>query len=551
MRRKNAAVRGGLVLKRMGLAVALGIVLCGGAAASSAELEPASSIRGVVVYPDSAMIRKQAVFSAPRGQSVIRIAGITADMVDASVQASLSGAAGVKIADVKVEKTFLSKTSQERAENLKQRLEDIEEKIKGATNDAAVLNSAIDLLKKIVPFPQNQKVTPAEVDAHVKFVARSLTENYGELAKAEARLKKLQEEKRAVERELKNVTSRKDESKSIVVSVFAQNEARQAALALSYLVGGAGWSPAYDVRADSGARVGIDCYATLRQSTGEDWKGVDMEISTAKPFVYGVPPELPPWFVDIYQPRPAARKSVPGRDADELRPMMLEMERKSEAAQAAGYEEPEVKAETSSFSFVMPRRVDVPSDGQPHRILIASAGRDAGFSYYGVPKLSRYAYLRADLKNPFTFPLIEGPMTIFLDDRLVGTAAVEKAVLPGEDMKLSLGVDEGIKMERKLLRKFTESAGAFVKDTRVQYEFGIDLLNGKGREISLTVNDGVPVSRNEKIKVEIESPGKGEAKISEDGILAWDLKLAGGEKKSLKVRFSVTFPRDVRITGLE
>jgi uncharacterized protein (TIGR02231 family) len=133
----------------------------------------------------------------------------------------------------------------------------------------------------------------------------------------------------------------------------------------------------------------------------------------------------------------------------------------------------------------------------------------------------------------------------------VGTASVGKTILPGEEMTVSIGVDEGIKMEKKLLRKFTESAGAFIKDTRVQYEYGIELLNGKDREISLTLNDNAPVSRNEKIKVEIESPGKGEARISEGGILAWDLKLAAGEKKGLKVRFSVAYPRDVRITGLE
>ncbi len=538
-------------MKRNLFAVFLCVVFFWGVPASAAETEPASSIRNIVVYPDSAMIRKQAVFSVSKGQNVIRISGLTAGMVDASVQASLSGGTGVKIADVKVEKTFLSKTSQEKTEKLKRRLEDIEERMKAAANDAAVLNSAIELLKKIVPFPQNQKVTPAEVDAHVKFVARSLSENYGEIAKAETRLKKLQEEKKAVERELKGLTSAKEESKSIVVSAFAQNEVRQAVMVFSYMVNGAGWFPTYDVRADSGAKVDIDCYATLSQSTGEDWKNVDMEISTAKPFVYGTPPELQPWLVDVYQPRPAARKSVSRKDADELRPMMLEMERRSEAAQEGGYEQPQVKAEASSFSFALPRKVDVPSDRQPHKILIASAGREAKFNYYGVPKLSKYAYLRADLKNPFAFPLIEGPISIFLDERMVGTASVGKTILPGEEMTLSLGVDEGIKMEKKLLRKFTESAGAFTRDIRIQYEYGIDLLNGKDREISLTLNDNAPVSRNEKIKVEIESPGKGEAKISEDGILAWDLKLAKGEKKSLKVKFSVAYPRDVRITGLE
>jgi len=61
----------------------------------------------------------------------------------------------------------------------------------------------------------------------------------------------------------------------------------------------------------------------------------------------------------------------------------------------------------------------------------------------------------------------------------------------------------------------------------------------------------VPVSRNEKIKVEIESPRKEEANLSESGMLVWNLKLAGGEKKTPKIKFSVAYPKDARITGLE
>jgi len=517
---------------------------------AAAEIEPAASIVNIVVYPDSAMIKKQSVFSVKKGQNVIRISGITSNMTDASVQTSIQGGAGVKIADVKVEKTYLAETHQDKTEKLKNRLETLEELIKTRTNEITVLNSSTDYLKKVVPFPQNQKTTPSEVDAHVKFFARSLSENYEKIAKAESKLKKLEEEKKAVERELKDLSALAGESKSIVVSAFAPEDLRKITMVFSYLVSGAGWSPQYDLRADSGAHVVMDCFATLRQSTGEDWKGVQMEISTAKPFVYGAPPELVPWFVDIYQPRPRMLKSAASRELDNLQPMMA-MEKKREAEPESGYELPQVKAETSSFSFALPGKVDVPSDNQPHKILIASADKDSKFNYYAVPKLSKYSYLRADIKNPFPFPLVEGPMSVFLDNRLVGTASLNKTILADEDMSLSLGVDEGIKVEKKLVRKFTEYSGAFTKETKVLFEYVIEIINGKDRDIALTVNDNVPVSRNEKIKVEIESPKKEEAKISEDGILTWDLKLAKGEKKSLHIKFSVEYPKNLRITGLE
>lgn len=525
-------------------------VFSGESFTAAAEIEPASSILNIVVYPDSAMIQKQSVFSVKKGQNIIRISGITSNMTDASVQTNIQGGASVKIADVKVEKTYLAETHQEKTEKLKSRLENLEGLIKAGTNEITVLNSSTDYLKKVVPFPQNQKTTPKEVDAHVKFFARSLSENYEKIAKTESKLKKLEEEKKAVERELKDLSALAGESKSIVVSAFARDDLRKVTMAYSYLVSGAGWSPQYDLRADSAAHVVMDCFATLRQSTGEDWKKVQMEISTAKPFVYGAPPELTPWFVDIYQPRPRMLKSALRREMNDLQPMMA-MEKKKEAEPESGYEMPQIKAETSSFSFALPGKVYVPSDNQPHKILIASADKDSKWSYYAVPKLSKYSYLRADLKNPFPFPLIEGPMSVFLDNRLVGTASLNKTILADEDMNLSLGVDEGIKVEKKLVKKFTEYEGAFTKETKVHYEYVIEIINGKNRDIALKVNDSVPVSRNEKIKVEIESPKKEDAKISEDGIMTWDLKLAKGEKKSLNIKFSVGYPKDLRITGLE
>lgn len=528
----------------------LAAVFSGETFISASEIEPASSILNIVVYPDSAMIRKQASFAAKKGQNVIRISGITSGMSDASVQVSLRDGTGVRIADVKVEKTYLTGTHQEKTGKLKSRLENLEEQIRAATNEITVLNSSSEYLKKVVPFPQNQKTTPSEVDAHVKFFTRSLSENYARIAKAEGRLKKLVEEKKAVEKELKDLSALAGESKSIVVSAFARNELRKVTMVYSYLVGGTGWSPQYDLRADSSAHVVMDCFATLRQSTGEDWNGVQMEISTAKPSVYGAPPELTPWYVDIYQPRPRMLKSALRNEMADLQAAMP-MEMKKEAESGSGYVMPEVKAETSSFSFALPGRVDVPSDDQPHKILIASADKDSRFSYYAVPKLSKYSYLRADLKNPFAFPLMEGPVSVFLDDRLVGTMSLPKTILADEDMSLSLGVDEGIKVEKKLIRKFTEYSGAFTKETRIHYEYAIEIANGKTRDIDLAVKDGVPVSRNEQIKVEVESPRKEEAGIADDGIVTWGVKLTKGEKKSLRIKFSVAHPKNLRIRGLE
>ncbi|MBA4349533.1 MAG: hypothetical protein C0415_06055 [Thermodesulfovibrio sp.] len=540
---------GGHIFLAISIIISLIFGFLGDAQASLREIEPASKIQNIIIYTDRAMIKKEAVFSVRKGENIVRIAGVTANLIDQSVQVGIKWKSAVKISDVKVEKTYLQKTAPDKIQKLQSKLDNLNDIIRATTNEILVITSSTDFLKKIIPFPQNQRVTTSDVGVHVKYLEKSLSANYERVAKIENKLKKLNEEKKAVENELRNLSSADENSKSIVIYLTSPDDNKEIALSFSYIVAGAGWFPQYDVRADSGiSKIELSCFANIKQSTGEDWKNVDIEISTAMPFVHGTPPELLAWYVDVYQPRPRVYKSKKGFD-EVLASKAMEL--KAEQAPEMPFEEPEIKAEATSFSFVLPRKVDIPSDNQPHRILIASSAKDVKLNYYAVPKLSRYAYLRASLQNPFSFPLLPGNMNIFLDGKLVSTSSVDRTILASEDIRLSLGVDEGIKLERKLQRKFTEYAGVFSKDTKISYEYTIDVTSSKNKEINIDLNDNFPVSRNEQIKVERESPKKEEAAISEDGIISWNLKLSAGEKKNLKVKFSIEHPKDLRITGLE
>jgi hypothetical protein len=67
----------------------------------------------------------------------------------------------------------------------------------------------------------------------------------------------------------------------------------------------------------------------------------------------------------------------------------------------------------------------------------------------------------------------------------------------------------------------------------------------------VVVLDQVPVSRNEKVVVAIDEPKEDEAKREADGKVRWTLDLQPGERRELPLRFSVEFPNDARVTGLE
>jgi uncharacterized protein (TIGR02231 family) len=143
-----------------------------------------------------------------------------------------------------------------------------------------------------------------------------------------------------------------------------------------------------------------------------------------------------------------------------------------------------------------------------------------------------------------------GPVSVFFDQKMVGTAFIGEVILPDGALELSLGIDEGIKIERKLQKKYTDYAGVLRKETTVYFEYVIEITNGKSSEITLDLSDQFPVSRNEKVKVEMELPKVGDATISDEGIILWKIKFAPGVKKSIPVKFSVTYPKDLTISGL-
>ncbi len=351
-------------------------------------------------------------------------------------------------------------------------------------------------------------------------------------------MKTLSEEKKAIEKEISLLRSPKDFSK-IVIIVLSSDISKEITFELYYMVENASWRPRYELRVDSKSKkIEFIYLAEITQNTQEDWENVSLEISTAKPH-YGALPEPKPWYLDVYMPRaPVIYKS-------------MEMEKEVSVEGFLGGKGIKVKEELSSFTFTLPQKINIPSDGKPHSVVITSATEEVLLNYSTIPKLSSYVHLSGIFKNPFPYPITSGIANIYIDTRFVNKVSFKKQMLPGDDINLSFGIDESVKVERKLLKRFTEYTGVISKGKRINYEYEIKIANGKKTEINLNLKDQFPVSRNEKIKVIRELPKEGEAKIGEDGIINWELKLNPGEKKIFKVKFSVEAPRDLEIRGLE
>lgn len=504
-----------------------------------------TKISSVVIYPNSALITRVIGTVVDKGENLIKLSGFTVNLVDRSVQVGIVKGDGVKIYDVKVEETYLEKPEIEKISRLKAKIDSLNDLISRKHGELDVVLGKIEFLKNLAPALKGQGFTIPEVETYFKFYSKALNEGIREKVELEREINRLEAQKKVLEDELGNISPVKEKGKNVNIYLVSDSKTN-VELEFSYLVSSAGWFPGYEVRANSSAgKIDFNFFAFARQFTGEDWVDVLVEVSTAQVSVSGTPPEISQWNIDVYQPKPVP---ILGRKA----PKVLGEKEEFKAGSPEAVSElvvPEVEAGITSVNFKL-RRLSLPSDNQHHKLFISSFTQTASFVYYAVPKFSKYAYLRTSLKNGFDFPLFPGEAKIFIDGKYVSSLPLKK-FLPDETFDLFLGVDEGVKVGRKLKRKFTEYTGVFGKNKKISYEYEIEVENGKPWDIMIEVKDNFPISMNEKIKVMLESPSAKEADIGADGIITWKFNLKRGEKIVLTLKFYVEHPKDLEVIGLE
>jgi len=83
--------------------------------------------------------------------------------------------------------------------------------------------------------------------------------------------------------------------------VFAVNSEAQlnTNFRISYFVSSAGWTPLYDFRVnDIHEPLNLIYNANIYQSTGEDWNGINLTLSTNRPTLSNIIPQLETWFIE-------------------------------------------------------------------------------------------------------------------------------------------------------------------------------------------------------------------------------------------------------------
>lgn len=531
-------------------------------------MELKSDVKSVTVYKDRALVERLAQPKLTEGEHTLVFCGLPMGIDSNSVQ--ISGGKQAILQDLKLKDVYHDKISDEKKSEIVDEMEELEDIIQELNDKVNNLNEEKSFLINFANVSTESAkksllalFVPDKMQEMLKFYNGKLNDldthlrtNKKELAKLERRMQVLKKELNKFGQ--KNLKS----EKQIEIKVFVK-ESAEIDFILSYVVMNASWEPIYDLRLDSNEKkLSVAYNAVVKQQTGEKWENVKLNLSTARPQVSGNVPSLSPWYLDIYDYDIPVAKTVMKAKKEmkrsvnaKISPSGIEDDMMFDELEEAPMEFAAAEVETGATAvvFSIPGNCTISNNYDEHKIGITSLEFDSELEYSTVPKINPFAYLTAITKNTSDYPFLQGKTNIFLDNSFVAHSNL-KLVAPNEEFRTSLGVDEGIHVEHKLVNKFSKDEGLFSKKSKKVFEYKIEIKNNKKTESHIKVKDQVPVSQNQEIKIELLEPKIKEntelLKKSDDGGVEWNLSLEPGTKTLLNLKFTVEFPKDQQVVGL-
>lgn len=539
------------------------------------KLEFNSSVSKVTVYTDRAMIARKVKANLPKNTKSVQILGLPTNLKEDSLRIGGNGPDGMTILDFKTSLQSYRDVPVAALNTLEEERTRFKDNIQALKDEIATLDHQKDFLKQISVGKSKQFSTEMNMQRPVLDDWKSVLEFLGNeqleidenRREKQLKIRKIEEDIRMIEAELEKHAGAVSKSRKVVTIELELEQDGDYEFELSYLNYEASWHPMYDARVDSkNKKVGIRYYGLVTQTTGEDWAGIEILLSTARPQLGGNAPELRAWKVSPYiaLAREESYGGGGGLDDDGIgfadQEMMVAAPRSRAAAaplkKKAKMEQATVEpGQGTSVVFRTGGRGFVPGDGSPGKLLIMDSEFGNRFSYLTVPKLAEHVYLRAEITNTTDFPLLPGKISIFLEGNFIGQSKLKELITPAEKFDLELGVDESIKVKHKLQKQKGDEKGLFSRSKVQAYSYLITLDSQRETAEEIIVRDQLPVSLDEKIKVEVtklfpaENPEKDKDKLP-NGTVEWKLMLEPKATQKLDLSFTVSYPKDMDVTGL-
>jgi uncharacterized protein (TIGR02231 family) len=412
-------------------------------------------------------------------------------------------------------------------------------------------------------FWKGHGAAPARTPAEARQLAQALSEDVERTAagkyELDRALEKANREVAALEAKLARVAGPEDAAWE--VSVFlapapqaegpGQPLAKPAArpmdqpvrLVWSYRLSGCGWRPISRLDARPGeGQVLFATEAEIWQNSGAALTQAEISLAALPRAVSVDLPPVPDWVI---QPRPEPVPRPEGAPMAKNRaaaPMLAVASMDAGAAPPA----PAFGQHATVGLWDLGRR-EIPA-GEKTRLTLTQAAWPADFLWVLRPALDSRAFLRAKCRLPEPMDLPPSQALYLVEGSALGQRTLS---LAGDEATLFFGPDPLVTGKEKLADKKSGESGIVGQKQTHRWDWTIEVKNAKNRAVPVLVESARPLSRDERIKVEVTAEPKPEAPAAQDQdaahLLTWRLTPKPGEKTLIKLTVTASAPADLKL----
>lgn len=278
---------------------ALWIYLCLCAATLMGQTKVKTTAEKVTLFINGAQVTRTKQVDIPAGTSTLIFTGLSPYMDAQSIQVSAKGKLTVTAVNQQYNYTDSASVSQKQ-QSLQEEQKKTEKQEKQQKAELRLINAEYDMLKTNCSV--NNKNTTASL-----VTIKEVNQYYS------AQLKALKSKELAINEKIEELARKQEQLNAEIAqlsgkSLTPMNEiavninapaACKATFTLSYYVKNAGWFPSYDVRSGSLSEpISIVYKANIFQNTKEDWKNVELSLSSSNPTTGNVAPKLATYWLD-------------------------------------------------------------------------------------------------------------------------------------------------------------------------------------------------------------------------------------------------------------
>ena len=553
-------------------------------AASSAQakvINVDTTLKAVTIYsgfhgaPSS--LTRTGHIQVPAGKHTLLFENMPANLLTDSLKTEANGTAQAILGAVSTKTVF-------NIDYVSTREKELNDQKNTLTKQKRVVDAEIQALKKKQAFFDglnkqaatkiNEQITEFNLDTAEWVNAADVIHNSNaailkETLEKQDQITELDKQIKKIDQDLQSLRTGQKQTREVRLPIEV-SKAGYLTVSVDYQLHGISWAPIYDARLDtaSGAMELVQ-YGVVRQQTGEDWKDINLTLSTAQPSRGATAPHLSPMWLDIRQAYAKRDRREGGVMPETLNAVSFgvagankkdkELERWRHMQQDAMIAESAPVSATinnNGFNaeFAIPGEVSIPADGTETKVLISPFEADTKLERHIKPQRSNSAFLIANATIKGETPILAGPVSLFRDGAFIGKTNIPM-INPGKDYDLSFGIDDRIDVAYKTLKDESGESGVLIgKEKTIERHTITEIENLRNKPVDIVVFQTLPVSKNEDIKIKVDkestTAGYEEDHDNIKGLAAWPMTMEPKQEKDIKLGWSVSWPKDENISGL-